>query len=563
MAILNSIDYQQRPWLKHYPPEVPAELDFEELTLPQALARSAERYAEHTAYYFMGQRYSFQTLWQYVQRTAQALAQLGVRKGDKVSILLPDIPQLPLVNFAVQYLGAVCVMNNPLYDKKDLTQQIREAKPRFLVVFDVLFPKVKALQEEGFFEACVICHANDLFTVPPSALPKGTYLEIPLKAGMFSFTDIFSAVDAQSIQVKDQSKWQDLAVLMYTGGTTNLSKAVMLRHSNISQNVQQTRAFLGNSLEEGEERMLAIFPFFHAAGYMLVLNFAVYYGLSCALVPRRKPEEVLSPYLEVLSYYRPTFFYSIPTAVNELINLEHLHKIDLSSIKVYGMGDAPIPLAAYHRLKEAHPEASIFKAYGQTEVTALAAATPLHLPLREGSSGFPVPNVEVKIVDLEDAQNVLPANQVGEILLRCPQVMQGYYQNTPRTAKIIRDGWVHSEDAGYLDEDGWLYVLDRKEDLIYKNGRYIAPQLIDQVLFRHPKILEVCAVGIAQIEEKSMQIRLYLVLKEGEKLRKSEVLAYCRKHLPGEQIPDDIRFMDSLPKSVIGKILRRKLRNLP
>ncbi|MDB4433206.1 long-chain fatty acid--CoA ligase [bacterium] len=342
--------------------------------------------------------------------------------------------------------------------------------------------------------------------------------------------------------------------MQYTGGTTGVSKGAMLTHRNLSSNVQQLAAWMFD-VREGEESVIAIFPFFHIAGFTGVMNHSVFRGMASILVPRPEPSTVL----ELALKYKPTYFPCVPTIYVGLLNLPDFPKADLSFVKGCMSGAAPLAVETLRQWKEV-VGATIMEIYGLSEASPVAHGNPWRGVQKPGSVGVPMPDTDCRIVDVKTGTEEMPLGESGEILVKGPQVTHGYYNRPEATEDTIRDGWLYTGDIGYVDDDGYLFIVDRKKDMIIAGGYNIYPRDIDEVLFEHPKVQEACAVGI-QNEYRGETVKAFVVARPGESITEEELDAYCREKLASYKVPKLYEFRDELPKSAIGKVLRRELRD--
>ena len=547
----------EKLWFKSYAPGVPHEIEFERITMPEVLSRNAKQFAGQPALLYMGKRISFSELDSLVNRFARALLNLGVKKGDKVAMLLPNIPQIVIANYAAFRIGAVAVMNNPLYTERELEYQLNDSDSKVLVTLDLLLPRALKLKGKTKIESIVACHINDYLPFPKKQLfpfvKKDMYRKVEPQKDVFQFVDL--TVKSSGAPVENAASWEDLGAFIYTGGTTGVSKGVMLSHSNISCNVQQFAAWFPD-LKKGEDSVLAVFPFFHSAGFTAIQNYCLWMATCDVLVPRPSPESVL----EMLKKYRPGYLPAVPTIFVGLLNSEEFRKMDLSFIKGFFSGAAPLAADTLQQLKDL-TGATLLEVYGLTETTPVATATPWGGKIKPGTVGTPVPSTEIKIVDVDTGKEEMPVGSPGEILIKGPQVMQGYYKKPEETAQVLRDGWLYTGDIGLFDEDGYLTIVDRKKDMIIAGGYNIFPREVDEVLFEHPKILEACTIGVPD-PYRGETVKSFVVLKPGEKLNEEEIVGYCRDRLAAYKVPKKIEFLESLPKSAIGKILRREIKEL-
>jgi long-chain acyl-CoA synthetase len=545
----------ERSWHRSYPSAVPPILDVKRITMPQVLADRAEGQPDAAALDYMGRILSFREFDGLVNRFGSAMFSLGIRKGDKVAILLPNMPQTAVANLAAMRIGAVPVMLNPLYTDRELAYQISDSESKMAVTLDLLLPKISGLKDKTGVEKIVYCHLNDYLPFPKKQLfpivKKGMYRKIPPQAQVYEFMELLRRFPAHPLE--NTAGWEDTAVLIYTGGTTGVSKGVVLSHANLSSNVQQLSSHI-HDVPFGE-RLLFIFPFFHSAGH-LCMHLAIWMGLRDVLIP--KPEPALL--VDTIASGKPNYIGAVPTTYVGLLALEKFRKMDLSFIKGFFSGAAPLPEEVIRQLQDATGSVML-EIYGMTETSPVVTATPWRGRIKPGTVGIPVPSTDMKIVDAETGETEVPPGEAGEICFRGPQVMTGYYRKPEETAEIIRDGWIYTGDIGVMDEDGYLQIVDRKKDVIIAGGFNIYPKEIDEVLFSHPKILEACTVGVPD-SYRGETVKAFVVVRPGESLTAAEIFDFCREKLSAYKVPKRIEFMDDLPKSAVGKILRRELREM-
>lgn len=547
----------ERIWHKSYHSDVPAELDFERITMPEVLARTAQRFPDTVALIYMGKRITYKELDGLVNSFAKALGDLGVGKGDKVAMLLPNIPQVVIANYATFRIGAVASMNNPLYSERELQHQLDDSDAKVLVTLDLLLPRALKILSKTKVESIITCHINDYLPFPKKQLfpfvKKDMYRKIEPTPGVYEFLDLIGRYPDSP--VANEAAWDEVGTLIYTGGTTGVSKGVMLTHANMSCNTQQLRYWFAE-LKEGQESMLAIFPFFHSAGFTGIQNMCIFGAATDILVPRPEPGIIV----ELLKKFKPTYLPGVPTIFVGLLNDKRFLEMDLSFIKGFVAGAAPLSVGTINQLKEM-TGGDLINVYGLTEITPMGTATPWKGDIKPGTVGVPLPNTDLKIFDVDDPLKEMPLGQPGEIAFKGPQVMKGYYKKPEETAAVLKDGWLYTGDIGFLDDDGYLTIVDRKKDLIVASGYNIFPQEIDEVLFEHPKIMEACTIGVPD-DYRGEAPKAYVVLSQGETLNKEEIISHCKQKLAAYKVPRQIEFIDELPKSAVGKILRRELKEL-
>jgi long-chain acyl-CoA synthetase len=547
----------ERVWHKSYAPGVPPEIAIQKITVGEAMIRTAKKFPDHTGFIFMGRRITYRELDILVNRFANALIDLGVKGGDKVGMLLPNLPQLIIANNAVHRLGAVTAMNNPLYTEQELAHQMNDCDAKVLVTLDLLLPRALKLKAQTGVETIITCHINDYLPFPKKQLypfvKKAMYRKVTPQKGVYEFMDLIRKYPATP--VPDRSRWDDLGALIYTGGTTGVSKGAMLTHANLSSVVQMFRAWLPD-LKDGGVHIVGTYPIFHSAGYIASQYLIIWNGWTSTIIPRPEPGILI----ETLKKYKPDFLPGVASIFVGLLANPEFCKMDLSSIKGFFTGAAPIAADTVHALKKLTGR-DVYDNYGMTENVAFAVATPWGGKGKIGTVGLPLPNTDLKIVDIDRGDTELKPGETGEICIKGPQVMSGYYKNPEETAIALRDGWLYTGDIGLMDEEGYFRIVDRKKDMIVAGGYNIYPKDIDEVLFQHEKIMEACAVGV-QDAYRGETVKAFVVLREGERMTEAEVVGYCREHLAAYKVPKFVEFISELPKSAVGKILRRELRDM-
>jgi long-chain acyl-CoA synthetase len=539
----------ERIWHKAYPAGVPKEIDIEKITMPEVLTRTAEKFPDNVALFFMGTAITYRELDRLVNRMARAFTDLGIKAGDKVAMLLPNIPQYVIANYATYRIGAITVMNNPLYTERELDYQLNDSDSTVLVTLDMFLPMALKLREITKVETIITCSVNDYLPSPPEAGEP----EQKKYAGVYKFMDLVEKFTDDP--VANAAQWGEVGNILYTGGTTGVSKGVMLTHANMSTNTQQFRAWFPQ-LVDGKEAMIAVYPFFHSAGYTGVQNTCIYSGWNDVLVPRPDPDIII----KMIEIIKPRPLLGVSTIFVALLNNEKFRQMDLSFVEAYLTGGSPMTVETIRQLKELR-DVPVINIYGLTEICPMGTATPWGGEEKPSTVGIPFPSTDMRIVDLETGTKEMPQGEAGEVCFKGPQVMKGYYKKPEETAAALKDGWVSTGDVGYLDEDGYLTLVDRKKDLIVASGYNVYPQEVDEVLYGHPKVMEACTIGIPD-EYRGENVKVYLVPKAGETIDKNEIIQFCKERLAAYKVPRVVEYMDSLPKSAVGKILRRELRDL-
>jgi long-chain acyl-CoA synthetase len=546
----------EKIWLKSYADGVPAEIVFEEITMPQALARSAERYPDNPALLFQGTTITYRRLDEMASRFASALVALGVRPGDKVALLLPNIVQMVVAIYGTFRAGAVAVLNNPLYTDRELEHQYNDSGSQYLVSLDVLVPRMINLRQKTGIRKIISCHIRDFLPFPLKQLfpfvRKGMHLKTPAAPDVFEFMDLIGKYGP--ITNPPKLEWESTAALLYTGGTTGVSKGVGLTHANLSSNVQQSNAWFPD-FTPGGEIVLGCLPFFHSFGMTSAMNVAIFYGYANVLIPKPEAKTIL----EGIARYKATFIPAVPTLYNGMINFPELKKYSLKSIKGCFSGGAPLPMQTIRSFEQL-TGTQICEGYGLTETSPVTHINPYGGKTKPGTIGVPVSNTDAKLVDVDDYNKEITApGAPGELCLKGPQIMNGYINRPDETISTLRDGWLLTGDIAVFDEEGYFSIVDRKKDMIISGGFNVYPRDVDEVLFTHPKILEACAIGVPD-DYSGERVKAYVVLKEGETATPEEIIDYCKENLVKYKVPKYVEFVQDLPKSAVGKILRKELK---
>ncbi|MGO9566519.1 MAG: long-chain-fatty-acid--CoA ligase [Desulfomonilaceae bacterium] len=548
----------EKIWLKSYAKGVPAEVSFEKITLAEALARSAARFPDNPALLFQGTTVTFKQLDEMVSRFAAALTALGVKPGDRVATLLPNLVQMVVAVYGAFRAGAVVVANNPLYTDRELEHQLNDSGSKFLVSLDVLTPRMINLRKKTGVTKIISCHIRDYLPFPLKQLfplvKKGMHLKTPAEAEVFEFTDLLKQHGPTTKPY--QSQWDDTACLLYTGGTTGVSKGVQLTHGNLSSNVQQTNAWFPH-FKPGEETVVGCLPFFHSFGMTTAMNTAVFYGYGNILIPKPEPK----PILESIAKHKATYISAVPTLYNGMINFPELKKYDLKSLRGCFSGGAALPMETIKGFERLTGE-QICEGYGLTETSPVTHVNPYGAKTKPGTIGLPICNTDAKLVDVDDyKKEITEPNTPGELCVKGPQVTRGYINRPDETAATLKDGWLLTGDIATCDEEGYFTIVDRKKDMIIAGGFNVYPRDVDEVLFSHPKVLEACVIGVPDAYSGE-RIKAFVVLKQGMKATPEEIIAYCKENLVKYKVPKYVEFVDDLPKSAIGKILRKEIRRM-
>ena len=549
--------YQDKPWLAHYDKGVPESVNYEEVCLPELLDRSAQKFPDTMALLFQGYKVTYRELKEMVDRFATCLAGFGIQKGDSVAILLPNVIPCVVGYYAILKIGAIAVMNNPLYTDRELEHQFNDSGSKLLITLDLLGNRMIDLRPKTSIKQIIYTSIGDYLPFPKNLLfplvgkKKGLKADVKSAPDVYRWKDTLERLNGQPPVVK--LSFDDTAMYQYTGGTTGVSKGVMLTHSNLSKQVQHLRVWFPG-FNDGEEVMLGALPFFHVFGLSTAMNLSIYAGWGHILVPKPQPEQLL----EAISKFKPTFAPLVPTMFIGLLNHPGIDQADLTSIKGCFSGSAPLPLEVIRDF-EAKTGSTIVEGFGMTESSPVTHINPFIGERKVGSIGLPISDTECRIVDLNDGETNMPLGESGELLLKGPQVMKGYWNKPEATAETLTDGWLHTGDIGKMDEDGYFYIVDRKKDMIISGGYNVYPRDIEEVFFEHPKVLEAAALGVPH-PKRGEQVKVFVALKEGETATEEELLAYCKDKLAAYKLPTMIEFRDELPKTNVGKVLKKDLR---
>ena len=548
--------YESKPWLANYETGVPEHVQYEKICLPDCLKRSAEAFPDKMALTFQGYPVSFAKLNDMVDRFAACLSDFGVGKGDSVAILLPNVIPCVVACYAILRIGAVTVMNNPLYSDRELEHQFNDSGAKALITLDLLGNRMIALRLKTQIKQIVYTSIGDYLPFPKNLLfplvgkKKGLAADVKPADNLYKWKALMAQYAPNPPQVA--LDFEDVAMYQYTGGTTGVSKGVMLTHGNLSKQVQHVSAWFPTF--GSDEIMLGALPFFHVFGLSTAMNLAIFQGWGNILVPKPQPPQLL----EAISKFKPTFAPLVPTMYIGMLEHPDIAKTDLTSIKGCFSGSAPLPVEVISEF-EKKTGAVIVEGFGMTESCPVTHINPFNGNRKVGSVGIPIPDTQCRIVDLSDGATDVPVGETGELLVRGPQVMKGYWKRPDATAETLTDGWLHTGDIAKMDEDGYFYIVDRKKDMIISSGFNVYPRDIEEVFFEHPKVMEATVIGIPH-PKRGEAVKVFVVLKEGQTATAEELLKYCEDKLAKYKWPTEIEFRKELPKTNVGKVLKKDLR---
>ena len=550
--------YDSKPWLTSYPEEIPAELEFRKEPVQQYLVDAAKSFPEKTAIHFMGKEMTYKELYQETLSFASYLQQIGIARGDRVAIMLANTPQSVISYFGILMAGGIVVQTNPLYTERELEYQMKDSGAKAIITLDILYPRASKVMPQTNLQHIIVTAIKDYLPFPKNLVypfiqkkQYGIVVNVKHEGNTHLFKEIVK-IKRKNLVEYDFDFEEDVALLQYTGGTTGSPKGVMLTHRNLVANASMCTAWLYKS-KPGEESVLGIVPFFHVYGMTIIMILSVMQAYKMIILPKFNALTTL----KTIQKQRPTLFPGAPTIYIGLLNHPDLKKYDLSSIDSCLSGSAPLPIEVQEEF-EAVTGGKLVEGYGLTESSPVTHSNFLWDRERvKGSIGVPWPNTEVRIVSM-DTGELMPVGEIGEIIIKGPQVMKGYWNRPEATEETIQDGWLYTGDLGYMDDKGYFYVVDRKKDMIIAGGYNIYPREIEEVLYEHPDVLEAVAAGIPD-PYRGETVKAYVVLKEGSEITSDELNQYARKYLAAYKAPRLYEIREELPKTAVGKILRRTL----
>jgi len=536
-----------KPWLKHYEAHVPHSLTYPEVPLHRFLADTVERHPDHVAMTFNEIHFTYKDLNERVNRFAHALLKLGVEKGDRIAFLLVNSPTYVFAFFAVMKLGAVVVNLNVGIQGEELARCLNDSGAKAIVTLDLFAQGVYAVIKKTGVKTVIL---HSVF-----GLEKKMALEQGVPQPLVFQEVLASAGTAE--EPGGRVSPGNVAVLQYTSGSTGAPKAATLTHNNVVSSVLQSETWVGIS-DAGNAAVLCVIPFFHVFGMSACLLISVLKGYRMVLVPRIDLMDILS-LMETLKTYQPLSFPAVPSLWAAILSLPpEVAREHLSSVRVATSGGAPLPRWAHERFEELTGR-RIVEAYGLSEASSATHFTPYPRGGPIGSIGVPLPDTEAKIVDRETGSVECGRGEIGELVVKGPQIMQGYWNNEALTSSALRNGWLHTGDLARMDPEGFFFLADRKDDLIISSGFNVYPTEIEEVLRRHPKVKDAAAVGVPD-RIKGQAVVAVIAVKPGEEADKQELLKYCKDNMPEYRVPKAILFMEEIPRDPAGKILRRIVR---
>jgi long-chain acyl-CoA synthetase len=560
-----------KPWLKFYDEGVPASIDYPAIPVDQLLSRAATKHPDHPAIIFgarvgtrlMDAKLTYRQLNDAANYFAASLQNMGVKKGDRVAIMAPSCPQFVIAAYATWRIGAIVVCCNPLYVEREVEHLVQDSGAETMVVLSSLYGRVKSVRPKTCLKRVIVTNIKEYF---PGLLKflfglskekkEGHRVDLFGDKDTFRFQEVLSQGTAQPKAVEVSP--QEVAVLIYTGGTTGGPKGAELTHFNLVSNATANNVW-AKSLE-AKDILISVMPFFHSYGLTVGMNTPIANSLTAIVIPNPRD---LQHVLMAIQKHRATFYPGVPTMVVGMNNFPDIKRYNLSSLRFAVSAAAPLAPETQVRFEQI-TGCKILEAYGLTETGPVATMAPVGR-IKDNSVGVPMPDTDVKIVDVETGTKEMPTGETGEIIIKGPQIMTGYWNLPEETAKALRvgpdgrPGWFYSADIGFMDEEGYVHIVDRKKDMIIAGAYNIYPTEVEALLFEHPKVKEAAVIGVPD-ERRGETVKAFIVLKEGQTATSEEIIAFCRERMAAYKAPRTVEFKTDLPKSLIGKVLRRVLR---
>jgi long-chain acyl-CoA synthetase len=541
------METEKKRWLKFYPKEVNPEVEIPEKSLNELLDDAVSRFDSNISLEFNEKKWSYREVQQIANQLAGALYQKGFKKGDRLSIMLPNCPHYIFSAFAVFRLGGIVVQTNPMYVERELDYQLNDTDAKWMICHDSVYERVKKVQSKTSLKNIIIVQTSED--------------EIgPIDEDEYFFDDFLATFreDAPAISINPS---EDIAVLQYTGGTTGVSKGVMLTHQNFITQIEQFYEYLLKRFDSPSNHnpvVISFLPLFHIFGFVNVTLTGFRFGYKQVIIPRFETKTVL----ELIKKEPPLIFLGVPTMFTSMLHFPNVNTYGIEKIKGFFCGSSPLPQGIYDSFKKLMGEDTyISDGYGLSEATSGTISNPYSL-IKVGSVGIPIPKTEAMIALETDQGGVkeAPVGMKGEILVRGPQVMKGYWNKPEETAATLKDGWLHTGDIGYMDDDGYFYVVDRKKDMIIASGYNVYPREVEEILYQIPEVREAMVIGIPD-EYRGETVKAFISLKNGQSVTEEYIYQFCKDNLAAYKVPKHFEFRDELPKSAVGKLLKRELRD--
>ena len=548
----------EKPWLKNYEPQVPPTLQYPDRPLHTNLDESARKYPNATATIFLNGKLTYSQVNALADRFAAALQQLGVKKGDRVAIYTANNPQFVIGYYGALKAGAIVVNFNPLYAAPEVEHQLKDSGAETILVMSRFYPNVKKVRANTALKHVIVTNIKEYF--PPvikllftlaKEKHEGDRQDISGDANTYWLQDLLSKAPAKPTPV--EVKPSDTAVLLYTGGTTGVPKGAELSHSNIMANTVMCAAWL-HDIQQAKEVVLTALPLYHSYGMTTCMNLSVYAAAAILLIPN--PRDI-PDLMKNINKHHPTLFPGVPTMYVAFNNFPDIGKYNVRSIRACMSGAAGLPVEVQKKFQEL-TGGRLVEGFGLSEASPVTHANPVFGKNKIGTIGMPWPDTESKIMDLETGTKEMPMGEIGELIIRGPQVMKGYWNMPKETEIALRNGWLYTGDIAKMDEEGYFQIVDRKKDMIIAGGYNIYPRDVEEVLYQHPKVKEAVVAGIPD-PYRGETVKAYIILKEGQTATPEEIIAFCKERIAKYKVPTAVEFRTQLPKTIIGKILRRML----
>jgi long-chain acyl-CoA synthetase len=545
---------EEHIWHQHYDYNVQTSYRFPRIPVQALLDIPSNAFPDKAAIHYYGSEITFWELREMAIRLANVFSELGVKKGDRVGLHLPNIPQYIISYYAALYLGAVVVNFNPLYTPEELVALVRQTGISTFITFDMVIPHVKTVAREVEIPRVIATSVFDFMDGVDVSTPETLQME----SNWHHFSQLLNS-GRNLKKPKVDIAPEDAAMIQFTGGTTGIPKGALLTHANMVAAAHSCflwgSAVMQYSIPK-DRMVMCVLPFFHVYGNIVCLNWAMLNCATMILVPRFE----IDPFMDLLAgIEKSVFLPAVPTMINAIVNHPKATEIDLpKKLDLLNSGGGPIPVELIDQVGDL----GIFysEGWGMSETTSLGISNPVMGLKKSGSIGIPFPGMDVKLVDIESGTKEVPQGEPGELLVKGPLVMKEYWENPEKTAEALKNGWLYTGDIAKMDEDGYFYIVDRKKDMIIAGGYNIYPRDIDEVLYQHPKVLEAVAVGIPHAY-RGETVKAFIVLQPGETATAEDIVDFCKKKLAIYKVPKMIEFRDELPKSAVGKILRKILRD--
>jgi long-chain acyl-CoA synthetase len=548
----------ERPWLKNYEPLVPPNLKYPEVPLHTNLEESARKHPDATATIFMDAKLTYGQLNALVDRFAAALQGLGVRKGARVAVYAANCPQFIVGYYGALKVGAIVVPFNPLYAAREVEHQLKDSGAETMLAMSRFYPIVKEVRARTPLKNLVLTNIKEYFPPVVKLLftlvkekGEGDRQDIAGVADTYWFQELIARAPSKPEPV--DVKPSDTAVLLYTGGTTGVPKGAELTHANIMANAVMCRDWV-HDIREGKEVGLTALPLYHSFGMTTCMNLSILTAGAMLLIPNPRDIPGL---MKAINKHHPTLFPGVPTMYVAFNNFRDIGKYDVKSIRACISGAAGLPVEVQTHFEEL-TGGHLVEGFGLSEASPVTHSNPVFGKNRIGTIGLPFPDTDAKIMDVDTGTKELAPGEIGELVIRGPQVMKGYWNMPKETEIALRDGWLYTGDIATMDEEGYFRIVDRKKDMIIAGGFNIYPRDVEEVLYQHPKVQEAVVAGIPDLY-RGETVKAYVILKKGETATEQEIIAFCRGKMAKYKVPTAVEFRTELPKTIVGKILRRML----